>query len=105
MTLVGSSDVYSAQELSVGACIWAGIGFALLGPALLGGAVRLLVPLAAGVSSELSLAAVRQRLQQAATPMMPIIASPAPARAPCTCRRSPTTCGRPLGSTTRAWRP
>ena len=73
MTLVGGKDVYGAQELSVGGCIWAGIGFALLGPALLGGAVRLLAPLAPGVSGELSVAAVRQRLQQAATPMMPII--------------------------------
>jgi putative ABC transport system permease protein len=73
MTVVDGKDVYNVQMLAVEACIWGGIGFALLGPVLLGGAVTLLAPLAAGVSGELSVAAVRQRLQQAATPMMPII--------------------------------
>ncbi|MGH3396172.1 MAG: FtsX-like permease family protein, partial [Streptosporangiaceae bacterium] len=73
MTVVGGKDVYGVQMFAVEGCIWGGIGFALLGPVLLGGAVRLLAPLAAGASAELSVAGVRQRLQQAATPMMPII--------------------------------
>ena len=73
MTVMDGKDVYGVQMLAVEACIWGGIGFALLGPVLLGGAVRLLAPVAAGVSGELSVAAVRQRLQQAATPLMPII--------------------------------
>lgn len=73
MTVVDGKDVYGVQMLAAGACIWGGIGFALLGPVLLGGAVRLLAPVAVGVSGELSVAAVRQRLQQAATPLMPII--------------------------------
>jgi putative ABC transport system permease protein len=64
MTVVDGKDVYDVQMLAVEACIWDGIGFALLGPVLLGGAVTLLAPLAAGVSGELSAAAVRQRLQQ-----------------------------------------
>ena len=73
MTVVDGKDVYGVQMLAAGACVWGGIGFALLGPVLLGAAVRLLAPLAAGVSGELTVAAVRQRLQQAATPMMPVI--------------------------------
>lgn len=73
MTVVGGKDVYGVQMLAVEGCIWGGIGFALLGPVLLGGAVTLLAPLAVGVSGELSVAGVRHRLQQAATPLMPII--------------------------------
>jgi len=73
MTVVGGKDVYGVQMLAVEGCIWGGIGFALLGPALLGAAVTLLAPVAVSVSAELSVAAVRQRLQQAATPLMPII--------------------------------
>jgi len=73
MTVVGGKDVYGVQMLAVEGCIWGGIGFALLGPMLLGGAVTLLAPLAAGVSAELSIAGVRHRLQQAAIPLMPII--------------------------------
>jgi putative ABC transport system permease protein len=73
LTVVSGKDVYDVQMLAVEACIWGGIGFALLGPLLLAGAVALVAPLAAGVSGELAVAAVRQRLQQAATPLMPII--------------------------------
>jgi putative ABC transport system permease protein len=76
MTVVGGKDVYGVQMFAAEGCIWGGIGFALLGPVLLGGAATLLAPLAslaAGVSGELSVAGVRQRLQQAATPLMPII--------------------------------
>jgi putative ABC transport system permease protein len=73
MTVVGGKDVYGAQMFAVEGCIWGGIGFALLGPVLLGGAVSLLAPMAAGASAELSVAGVRHRLQQAATPLMPII--------------------------------
>jgi putative ABC transport system permease protein len=76
MTVVGGTDVYGVQMFAVEGCIWGGIGFALLGPVLLGGAVTLLAPLApmaAGASAELSVAGVRHRLQQAATPLMPII--------------------------------
>jgi putative ABC transport system permease protein len=73
MTVVGGTDVYGVQMFAVEGCIWGGIGFALLGPVLLGGAVTLLAPMAAGASAELSVAGVRHRLQQAATPLMPII--------------------------------
>jgi putative ABC transport system permease protein len=76
LTIVDGRNVYDVQMVAAEGCIWGGIGFALLGPVLLGGAVTMLtslVPLGASVSGELSAAAVRQRLQQAATPLMPII--------------------------------
>jgi putative ABC transport system permease protein len=72
MTVVGGKDVYGAQMFAVEGCIWGGIGFALLGPVLLGGAVSLLAPMAAGAAAELSVAGFRHRLQQAATPLIPI---------------------------------
>jgi putative ABC transport system permease protein len=73
MTVVGGKDVYGVQMFAAEGCIWGGIGFALLGPVLLGGAVTLLAPMTAAASAELSVAGVRHRLQQAATPLMPII--------------------------------
>jgi putative ABC transport system permease protein len=76
MTLVDGKNVYDVQMFAADGCIFAAIGFALLGPAILARAVSVLAPLVrriAGVSGELSMAAVRQRVQQAATPLMPII--------------------------------
>lgn len=76
LTMVDRKNIYDVQMIASEACILAAIGFALLGPVILGRAVRLLAPAVravAGVSGELALSAVRQRLQQAATPLMPII--------------------------------
>lgn len=70
MTVVSGRDVYGVQMFAAEGCVWGGIGLALLGPVLLGGAVRLLDSVAAG---GLPVAGIRQRLQQAATPLMPII--------------------------------
>jgi putative ABC transport system permease protein len=76
MTLVDGKNVYDVQMYAADGCIFAAIGFALLGPVILARAVSVLAPLVrqiGGVSGELSMAAVRQRVQQAATPLMPII--------------------------------
>lgn len=76
LTIVDGKNVYDVQMIAAEACIFAGIGFALLAPVLLGGVLRMLgrVPRAvAGASGELAAAGMRQRLQQAATPLMPII--------------------------------
>jgi len=75
-TMVSGKDVYDVQMIASEACIFAGIGFALLAPLLLGWAIRLLGPAlraVSGVSGVLALAGIRQRIQQAATPLMPII--------------------------------
>ena len=76
MVMVSGKDVYDVQMIASEPCTFAGIGFALLGPLLLDRATALLAPVVrriAGVSGELSLASIRQRLGQAAMPLMPII--------------------------------
>jgi putative ABC transport system permease protein len=76
MTVMDGRKAYDVQAVAAEACIWGGIGFALLGPVLLGGTARLLGPVVrrvAGVPGELSVAAVRQRPAQAAAALMPVI--------------------------------
>ncbi len=65
-----------SQSVAAEAAILSGIGLALLAPPILAVAVRILTPalrLLGGEPAHLSLLRVRQRTQQAATPMMPII--------------------------------
>ena len=76
LTMVDGTKVYDVQMIASEACIFAGIGFALLAPIILDRAVRLLAGLVvriAGTPGELAVAGMQQRLQQAATPLMPII--------------------------------
>ena len=65
-----------SQSVAAEGAILSGIGFALLAPPILAVAVRTLAPallLIGGEPAQLSLLRVRQRTQQAATTMMPII--------------------------------
>lgn len=76
LTMVDGKKVYDVQMIASEACIFAGIGFALLSPIILDRAVRLLggvVGRVGGTAGELAVAGIRQRVQQAATPLMPII--------------------------------
>lgn len=76
LTVVGGKTVYVVQPIAVEACIWSGIGFALLAPVLLRGAIAVLdaaLRAVAGTAGELAVAGMRRRIQQAATPLMPII--------------------------------
>ncbi|MQY28005.1 FtsX-like permease family protein [Nocardia aurantia] len=74
-TVIDAGDVNALQSVAAEGCIFAGIGFALLAPLLVGAAATLLAPAArlAGQSGEIALAAIRQRLQRAATPTMPVV--------------------------------
>ena len=76
LTMVDGKKVYDVQMIASEACIFAGIGFALLAPVLLERAIDLLAGVVGrlgGTPGELAVAGIRQRLQQAATPLMPII--------------------------------
>ncbi|MCX4094165.1 ABC transporter permease [Nocardia sp. alder85J] len=74
--VLDAGDVNTLQSVAAEGCILAGIGFALLGPHLLGAATTLLAPatrVLGGRSGEIALAAIRQRLRRAAIPMMPVV--------------------------------
>lgn len=76
MAMTDAKKVNDVQMIASEACVFAGIGFAVLSPAILDRAVGVLGPVMrrfGGASGELSVAAVRQRLQQASIPLMPII--------------------------------
>jgi putative ABC transport system permease protein len=76
LTIVSGKNVYGVQAIAAEACIWSGIGFALLAPVLLRAALAVLgaaLRAVAGTVGELAVAGMRQRLQQAATPLMPVI--------------------------------
>ncbi len=76
LTVVSGEKVYDVQPIAVEACIWSGIGFALLAPVLLRAAIAVsgaALRAVAGTAGELAVAGMRQRLQQAAAPMMPIV--------------------------------
>lgn len=76
LTIVSGKDVYGVQSTAAEACIWSGIGLALLAPVLLRAAIAVLgaaLRAVAGTTGELAVAGMRQRLQHAATPLMPII--------------------------------
>jgi putative ABC transport system permease protein len=76
LTILDGKNVYNVQAIASEACVFAGIGFALLAPVLLSGGLRLLGPAfraAAGQSSEIAADAMQHRISQAATPLMPII--------------------------------
>lgn len=76
LTVVSGTSVYAVQATAVEACIWSGIGFALLAPLVLRAAIAVLGAAwrrLAGTAGELAVAGMAQRLQQAATPLMPVI--------------------------------
>jgi putative ABC transport system permease protein len=76
LTIVRGTNVYGVMSIAAEACIWSGIGFALLAPVLLRAAIAVLgaaLRVVAGTAGELAVAGMRQRLQPAATPLMPII--------------------------------
>ncbi|MBY8879143.1 FtsX-like permease family protein [Actinacidiphila acidipaludis] len=75
MTVMDGEQMVTQSVAAEGA-ILASLGFALLAPVLLRGAAALLAPLLAalgGPAAQLGMLGVRQRLQRAATPMMPIV--------------------------------
>ncbi|WP_019929938.1 FtsX-like permease family protein [Nocardia sp. BMG111209] len=75
-TVLDAGDAEAMQSVAAEGCILAGIGFALLAPLLVGAAVTVLAPavrLLGGQSGAIVLASIRQRLQRAATPMMPVV--------------------------------
>jgi putative ABC transport system permease protein len=75
MTVMDGEQMATQSVAGEGA-ILASLGFALLAPLLLRGASALLAPVLSalgGPAAQLGMLGVRQRLQRAATPMMPIV--------------------------------
>ena len=75
MTVMDGGQIATQSVAGEGA-ILASIGFALLAPVLLRASAALLAPLLTvlgGPAAQLGMLGVRQRLQRAATPMMPIL--------------------------------